>query len=390
LLALEETKKAINAICEKEAKPSKRAGTSAPILSLVSKFNMPSLFFFIRIAACGAGLQMAGPSGARVSGAKHPLYVCVVLFVSVAAQRLSLDVAGDGSFNISHDGNPLLSGSEVMVGSYSNKDGLKSRNATKTSGTDALGAFTATTLAWYHTDNASKVLMETSFRSYASDDGMIVFEQRFPTELNAGFDFGDEAVFFQPAMKATDGECRVVTGDFKLHVSDSTYDAFVPSSSGFDEHDRAFCGDSIKIGSHAKTAFEGILSLDECKKKCTDLKCTCVDSKARVPPPPGPSPGPSPSPGSLSARTLFPGFSRAGPADDFNCFSYQGIFASLVKCKMSSYKESHQGGAPLTIYDKTNASLPMVVFSPLNFPKASHMASTSELIGAGEWDPYDV
>jgi len=35
------------------------------------------------------------------------------------------------------------------------------------------------------------------------------------------------------------------------------------------------------------------------------------------------------------------------------------------------------------IYDSHNASLPMAVFSPLNFPKAHHMASTDEFYGAG-------
>ena len=35
------------------------------------------------------------------------------------------------------------------------------------------------------------------------------------------------------------------------------------------------------------------------------------------------------------------------------------------------------------IYDSRNSSLPMAVFSPLNFPKAHHMASTDALYGAG-------
>ena len=56
-------------------------------------------------------------------------------------------------------------------------------------------------------------------------------------------------------------------------------------------------------------------------------------------------------------------------------------FPGARACKLSSYAESHQGGAPLTIYDSSNTSLPMAVFSPLNYPKAHHMAHDTKTAG---------
>jgi len=94
--------------------------------------------------------------------------------------------------------------------------------------------------------------------------------------------------------------------------------------------------------------------------------------------------GPAAVPGNLSARTLFPAFQRqSSRKESLDCFSYHGIFAGIEGCSVMTYKESHQGGSPLVIYDSRNASLPMAVFSPLNFPKAHHMASNDESYGAG-------
>ena len=83
----------------------------------------------------------------------------------------------------------------------------------------------------------------------------------------------------------------------------------------------------------------------------------------------------------LSALTLFPAFQKRGV--ELDCFSYHGVFAHMKACNVSNYQESHQGGAPLVIYDSRNSSLPMVVFSPLNQPKAHHMAANDEVFGAG-------
>jgi len=83
----------------------------------------------------------------------------------------------------------------------------------------------------------------------------------------------------------------------------------------------------------------------------------------------------------LSSLSLFPAFEKTGV--ELDCFAYHGVFAKLKACNVSSYHESHQGGAPLVIYNSTDPTLPMVVFSPLNQPKAHHMAATDKLFGAG-------
>ena len=90
----------------------------------------------------------------------------------------------------------------------------------------------------------------------------------------------------------------------------------------------------------------------------------------------------------MLASTIFPSFDRkmsieAKNGKDLDCFSYHGVFPAVQSCSVSTYKESHQGGAPLIIYDSSNKTLPMTVFSPLNFPKAFHMASDDSFIGAG-------
>jgi hypothetical protein len=87
----------------------------------------------------------------------------------------------------------------------------------------------------------------------------------------------------------------------------------------------------------------------------------------------------------LMASTIFPAFERksAARASGLDCFSYNGVFPKIESCTLATYKETHQGGAPLVVYDSANSSLPMTVFSPLNFPKAQHMASNEQFVGAG-------
>ena len=143
-------------------------------------------------------------------------------------------------------------------------------------------------LQWAAKSASSNVLMETSFRTYASDNGMIVFEQKFPSTLSAA-DLGT------PALSA-------------------------PSSG-------------------------------------------------------------------TSSQTVFPGFRRnTGPADGLACFSYHGVFPAMTATTVAKYAQSHQGGTPLAIYDAADPALPMLVFSPLNFPKAHHMASGDAFFGAGVKD----
>ena len=88
----------------------------------------------------------------------------------------------------------------------------------------------------------------------------------------------------------------------------------------------------------------------------------------------------------MSARSLFPAFSTnvsGAPATD--CFSYHGVFPAMESCTLSTYKESHQGGAPFVLYDGSDPTLPMVILSPLSSPKAYHMAvsDNGSLFGAG-------
>ena len=82
--------------------------------------------------------------------------------------------------------------------------------------------------------------------------------------------------------------------------------------------------------------------------------------------------------------TTFPSFRRnPGPADSLACFSYHGIFPALEPCTFANYTESHQGGVPLVIYNGQNASLPMMVMSPLEQAKAQHMATSTTGVGTG-------
>lgn len=86
--------------------------------------------------------------------------------------------------------------------------------------------------------------------------------------------------------------------------------------------------------------------------------------------------------------TLFPSFQSqvSAGARNLDCFAYHGIFPSLRHCMLSSYEATHQGGAPLVLYDAAAPGGPlaaMTVFSPLSSPKAQHMFSGDGLVGAG-------
>lgn len=203
-----------------------------------------------------------------------PLLV-LSLSLFVVAQRLDYNVDSKGAFTISFNGNKWLTGSEVQVAGFSSVKGslVPVGSPRTTIGVDPLGTYNATTLQWASKANTSIILLHTSFRTYLSDPGMIVFEQEFPNQMST----------------------------------------------------------------------------------------------------------PSPS----SAQSVFPSFDRVGGAKDFDCFAYHGVFPALKPCSLSNYQESHQGGSPLILYDGSSASLPMVVLSPLNFPKAQHMASDTAWVGIG-------
>lgn len=196
-----------------------------------------------------------------------------------------LDVKIDsttGSFKITLGGSSWLSGgSEYRVGSKSLSEGsLALIGSSESEGSDVHGAYTSTALKWAAVGDEKKVLMETRFRKYTLDSGLVVFEQYFPAELD---------------MKAL--------------------------SAGM-------------VGS------------------------------------------------SLKASTLFPTFARSSPTP-LSCFAYHNTFPTMEACTLATYKETELGGSPLVIYDASNKSLPMTVFSPLNEPMAHHMASSDSFFGAG-------
>ena len=290
------------------------------------------------------------------------------------AQQLGLSVdTTDGSFAITHDGNAWLTGGEVVVGGLAASAGeLVVASSGTSNGKDALGAYSATTLKWADAKDAEgTVMMETSFRTYAADASAIVFEQSFPRAL------GEDRAPFAHRRGDNFDKCRVVTDKFDLTKSANGYSAFTPAASSnttakaYDEHKGMYCD------SNHKWAYTANVDQAACEAKCAQLGCGCFDS--------GGGPSPTPSPGHLSARTVFPGFKRGGglASDSLDAFGYHGVFPKLKGTTVGGYKESHQGGAPLAIYDSKNASLPATIFSPLNLPKAHHMASSSTFFGAG-------
>lgn len=107
---------------------------------------------------------------------------------------------------------------------------------------------------------------------------------------------------------------------------------------------------------------------------------------------PGASVGADPTVESGSgARTLFPSFDKASPAGGLPAFAYHGVFPGMKCTTVKDYTPSHQGGAPLVIYDNTDPSVApanysTIVFSPLSFPKAHHMTATDGYFGAGVKD----
>lgn len=221
------------------------------------------------------------------------LAIFTTFFAHLNCQRLSLDVAESGSFQVLLDGQAWLKSGEYRLGKRSSSDGLVLLGQHFSGGQDVLGVFNQVTLSWAATDASEKELMQTSFKEYPRDPGMLIFEQFFPEEIT---------VEGQPWL-------------------------------GGDRH--------------------------------------CYNDKEEGEP-----------------VTLFPTFqsSVANSAKDLDCFSYHGVFPQLKSCLLSNYTPSHQGGAPLVLFEaaKVDGGLPpMTVFSPLNHPKAQHMFAGGGLVGAG-------
>ena len=285
------------------------------------------------------------------------------------AQKLGLDVdQKTGAFHISHDGNPFLSGQEVVVKFLSAAAGQLVQTAAPatSSGSDVFGDFAATTFSWGAAagDDANTTLIQTTFKTYSGDEGLIVFEQHFPTEINS-----TGAV--RRTLGDTFDECRVVTAPtVTLNASEQNYTAYTPTAGKaglFDVHAGEYCDDGHKW------AFAGSVGLPGCQQECAKLDCTCFDYRNLAPPA-----------SAAFAQSVFPAFSRTSPSGkDLDVFAYHGVFPSLLEGTLSSFLPTAEGGAPLVVFDADNSSLPMVVFSPLNFPKAQHVTATSAYFGAG-------
>ena len=70
--------------------------------------------------------------------------------------------------------------------------------------------------------------------------------------------------------------------------------------------------------------------------------------------------------------------------------SYHGFFPQIQAKPFAEYVPTHQGGVPLIVYNASDATLPMLVFSPLTFPKAQHMDATSQdSVGIGVKDTVE-
>jgi hypothetical protein len=215
---------------------------------------------------------------------------------------------------------------------------------------------------------SSSPLMEASFRTYASDHGLIVFEQKFPNKIDGpAVSVGD--------VHANFDRCRVAAHASTLIPSVNGYTAYTVANGVTTEHKGMYCNDN-----HQYSYSGGDANVSACAAECAKVSCSCYDFDASG----GGGGGGKTGSGS---RTLFPGFQRnTGPSDDKAAFAFHGVFPKMAMTTVGKYTPSHQGGVPLAIYDATDAELPMVVFSPLNFPKAHHMTSTSAFFGAGVKD----
>lgn len=220
--------------------------------------------------------------------------VCTLATAAAADVALKLTVEDSGHFVIdvgSHGS--WLAGSEYQVNGLSSSAGTLAVSGppAKSSGTDQLGAYHATTLAWAKVGGSDDVIMRTAFRTYPEDAGLITFEQSFPKDI---------------------------------HLTPTPLAAL----------------------RHAD--------------------------------------GPVSATAAQSASTVFPSFNRnPGPADGLNTFSYSGVFPQMRTASFSKYAETHQGGVPLCVYNASDPALPMVVLSPLDSPKAQHMATSPSWVGAG-------
>ena len=246
---------------------------------------------------------------------------------AIQAQQLDLKVGTDGQFAITHDGKPYLSGIEYQVAGLSRMEGslLLVGSPVAGSGTDALGSFKSTTLGWA-ANGTSEILIQTSFRTYPEDPGMIVFEQRFPKTLGR-----DASVLSQRAESRH--TCRLVTRPHTLTPSSAGYSAYtLADGDKYNQHVGKQCD------AERQWALTADLDRDACEAKCRELSCSCYDHTEQ--------PTPLASASAPASRTVFPGFARSpGPGDKLDCFAYHDTFPRMKGCTVATYSESRRRGS---------------------------------------------
>lgn len=312
----------------------------------------------------------------------------------VESQSLDLSLDNStGAFTVSLDGKPFLTGGNEYMANWktaSAGDLVQVAPAAPLSGysSDFGASFTGTVLSWGAKPSASQsgaadgstsVLMQTEFRVYDTQPGLITFDQVFPNEVVNNQTAEAEYRSRQEPNRLQDNmnECRVVTQkNVGLTTSVSGYSAFTPHSGKdgqktgrqYDEHKAKYCDDSHKW------AYTANVNHTMCQAKCDELSCTCFDVAGKTPTPAG----------DVRSQSIFPSFARTSPTGkDLDVFAYHGVFPSIHLTTLSGYASSSEGGAPVVVYDADDSELPMVVFSPVNSPKAQHMSSTGNYFGAG-------
>ncbi|GMH62059.1 hypothetical protein TrLO_g8075 [Triparma laevis f. longispina] len=79
------------------------------------------------------------------------------------------------------------------------------------------------------------------------------------------------------------------------------------------------------------------------------------------------------------AQSAFPIFKK----NSLDHFSYKQFWTVMESGPLTSYSPSHQGGVPLVIYNSSEPSLPMTVFSPLTDFKSVHLSADSDTFSPG-------
>eukprot|EP01012_Entosiphon_sulcatum_P028632 TRINITY_DN3468_c0_g1_i1.p1 TRINITY_DN3468_c0_g1~~TRINITY_DN3468_c0_g1_i1.p1 ORF type:complete len:750 (+),score=126.46 TRINITY_DN3468_c0_g1_i1:23-2251(+) len=123
------------------------------------------------------------------------LYLLLLLFASVSFADVSVRVDSDGSYAVSIDNQQWFTSGPTWVQTNgttfsSHNNTLRLQGIQNTSGSDALGRFTATELQWA----ANLVVIKTTIRTYETEN-IVIFDQSFPSGLtNTGYGSQDDTI----------------------------------------------------------------------------------------------------------------------------------------------------------------------------------------------------